>query len=809
MGYRLSWIAGIAGIGLALARAERLLRSSVDGLPWEVVLVTAAILGGTITWAGLAYRLSGRSVAIINAAAAVLAVIRIAVPSTTWFIFPTPASFEALGNELAFARDVISTGVAPVIPLSGVIAILALVFWTLGALLSWGLSRGRPYLAVLAPLVVYLEFAVMDRRPSGLWTTTFMVFIGAALLAVSFDRRREGTGLLTSGVTRLALVRSLPSVGVVMLAAALFVAVLSANAMAGLVPYSGVLDWRATSGLSGEYYGSVTYNPFVGIRQDLVSQTNVPVFVADVEGELDPDEVYWRMLSLDSFDGTQWHVGGEPEISRPEEIDRFEDEEYAFFGPTLEVTQEVTILALQMDWLPAVYSPTDLEAPNRAVDRGYRVKTDDASLRFDALTYRGMAYTVESRVPDPDLDVLSRDDDGQPSVVFAGAIEEGAFDPEPVVDVETRELEDAERYLELPIELDGRIRALARDTTAGLETDFEQALALEAFFRTPGNFAYSTDIVPGHGARDLAAWLLDPESDNYRTGYCEQFSASMAVMARAVGIPSRVVLGFTPGTLLEDGRVVVRDRNAHAWVELWMPSQGWVRFDPTPRGDGANPSTLADVPFDVAEYLEIPEPEAPLFENPSDGGILFRDADQFEIPERVTGGAGGDDTVTGPEIPDWALPAALALFAVFGLVPVMKWARRRRRLHRLEQGDISAAWREIVDRLSDLGDAPTPDATPMEIAERTDPAMRPLAEAYGAQVYGTGAADRVATATRSLEDSEDRLLSRYPLGRRILARYHLGSLVPQWTRRRGWQFSVLSFQFSVPRERPYRARHGR
>lgn len=785
MGYRLSWIAGIAGIGLALARAERLLRSSVDGLPWQVVLVTAAILGATITWAGLAYRLSGRSVAIINAAAAVLAVIRIAVPSTTWFIFPTPASFEALGNELVFARDVISTGVAPVIPLSGVIAILALIFWSLGALLSWGLSRGRPYVAVLAPLVVYLEFAVMDRRPSGWWTTAFMFFIGIALLAVSFDRRREGTGLLTSGVTRLALVRSLPSVAVVMLASSLFVAVASANAMADLVPYSGYLDWRATSGLSGEYYGSVSYNPFVGIRQNLVSQTNVPVFVAEIEGDVAPGDVFWRMLSLDTFDGSQWFVGGEPEIARPEELDTFESPDEQFFGPTVPVTQEVTVLALQMDWLPAAYSPTDLSAPNRAVDRGYRVKSDDASLRFDALTYRGMVYTVESEVPSPDLDVLSRTDDGSPSVVFAGAIEDDEFQSsEETPVIELRELEDPERYLELPIELDGRIRTLARDTTRGLDTDFERAIALESFFRTPGNFVYSTSVVPGHGARELASWLLDPESDNFRTGYCEQFATSMAVMARTLGIPSRVVLGFTPGTLLEDGRVVVRDRNAHAWVELWMPSQGWVRFDPTPRGDGVNPATLGDIPFEIAQYLDVPVPDVQIPEQPSQGGALVRDDENFEIPDRIAGQGGGDDTALTPEIPGWVLPLGLVGFLVFGLVPVMKWARRRLRMRRLERGDVSAAWHEIVDRLSDLGDPPRIDATPVEVADRTDPVMRPLADAYGAQVYGFGAGDRVTTAQRSLEDTEDRLLSRYSLGRRFLAQYALGSLLPGRKKRR-------------------------
>jgi hypothetical protein len=785
--YRFSWLAGIAGIGLALARAERLLRSSVEGLPWEVILVTAAILGAAITWSSLSYRLSGGTIAALNIVGAVLAVVRIAVPSTTWFIFPTLNSFSALSDELIFARDVIRTGVAPVIPLSGVIAILALVFWGLGALLAWGLGRGRPYVAVLAPLVVYLEFAVMDRRPGGWWSTVFMVFIGGALLAVALDRRRDGAGLLTSSVTRLALVRSLPSLALVTLVAALFVAVVSANAVSGLVPRSGYLEWRAQTGLSGEYYGSVSFNPFVGIRQNLISFSDAPVFVADVTGDLAAPDVYWRLLTLDSFDGSQWHIGGEPEINRPEEVDGFESEDNSFFGPTDSITQEITILALKMDWLPAAYSPTAMSAPNTAVDRGFRVKSDDAALRFDALTYRGMTYTVESDVPSPDLDVLSRGDDGAPSVVFAGAIEDDEFEPaNEVPAAEARELLEAERLLELPPELDGRVRALAFETTRGLETDFEKALALESFFRTPGNFLYSTNIVPGHGSADIANWLLDPESENYRTGYCEQFSTSMAVMARVIGIPSRVILGFTPGTLLEDGRVVVRDRNAHAWVELWMPSQGWVRFDPTPRGDGVNPATVGDLPFDIAEYLDVPEVVAPPIELESEGGVLFRDEAELDIPERIAGGAGGDDGVAGPTLPSWLLPVVGALFGLFGLVPALKWIRRRLRMRRFESGDISAAWKEIVDRLTDLGDGPTPTVTPMEFAERTDPVMRPLASAYGAAVYGPSPGDlsTVDVAGRSLEDTEDRLVSRYSMGQRIAAQYRLASLLPLWLRRR-------------------------
>ena len=784
MVYRLSWIAGIAGIVFALLRLERLLRSSIEGLPWEIVLIAAAILGGAITSAAISYRLSSWVAVAINLVAMVFAVVRIAVPGTTWFVFPTLQSFSELRFELEFARDVIRTGVAPVIPLSGVIAVLAVVFWALGALLAWSMLRDRPYVGALAPLVVYLQFATMDRVPSGGWTIAFLVILALSLVAVAFDMRRRGTGLLTSGSSRLAVVRTVPTLAGLTLAAILLVTAIGTNAVAGLIPRSGLLAWRSSSGLTGEYYGSVSYNPFVGIQQDLVSQTNVPVFVAEIDGDVDPSDVYWRLLTLDTYNGDRWFADN-PEVTSPEELAVFETPGSSFDGPTGTITQNITILALQMPWLPAAYAPQEMEAPNRAVDRGFRVKEDDASIYFDALTYRGMAYSVVSEIPQPDLDVLSRDADGAISQIFGAAADEGDFESstEAFEMPEPRELEDEERFLTLPEELSPAIGALAIEQTRGLSTDFEKGIALENFFRTPGTFRYDTDIEPGHGAENLADWLLVEDSPNYRTGYCENFSTAMAVMARELGIPSRVVLGFTPGQVLDDGRVVVRDRNAHAWVELWMPTQGWVRFDPTPRGDGVNPSTIEDLPFDVAAYLEIPEPDSAIFEpNDSGGPILpFIDEELRDIPRFAGGGA--DDTIPAPSIPSWVFLGAGSLVLLFGLLPAVKWLRRRRRLARLERGDISAAWLEIVDRLDDLGDGPDPTLTPAEFAGSFDTAMKPLAEAYGSSLYGPpGEPDHktVMIASRSFDDTEDRIPGRYSIWHRLGSRYRLRSVTPAW-----------------------------
>ena len=102
-----------------------------------------------------------------------------------------------------------------------------------------------------------------------------------------------------------------------------------------------------------------------------------------------------------------------------------------------------------------------------------------------------------------------------------------------------------------------------------------KAAAIQAFLRG-GDFTYSTEPLPGSGYQALENFLLRD-----RRGYCEQFASAMAMMARVVGIPSRVAVGFLPGEREGDSwKVSIRDM--HAWPELYFAGYGWVRFEPTP-----------------------------------------------------------------------------------------------------------------------------------------------------------------------------------------------------------------------------------
>mgnify|MGYP001821925688 CR=1 FL=1 len=266
----------------------------------------------------------------------------------------------------------------------------------------------------------------------------------------------------------------------------------------------------------------------------------------------------------------------------------------------------------------------------------------------------------------------------------------------------------------------------------------------------------------------------------------------MGVLARLLDIPTRTVLGFTPGEVRGD-TIVVRDRNAHAWVEVWLPAQGWVRFDPTPRGDRVNPTTFERTGLSAQDldryFTQIEEAVRAAAGNSLDGTNLF--PDRPLDPGEGFVGEGGSGSADGGRfaLPGWVSTTVIWIVIgslVLGTVPAIKRRRRRRRLRRLEEGDISAAWAVIVDRLIDSGIGLNGADTPIEVATSTEPALHPLATVYSQSVYGpeadVGPAAR-EEASSSLTATESRLRLRESRWQRLRRTYRVRSLLPDWIKR--------------------------
>lgn len=774
MGYRLGQLAGILAFVLAIGRLGRLLETGPEYPPWQLILVAAAFLGG-IAWWLLSQITASRGLRLgIFAVGAVLVVMRITVPTTLIAgVLPTTETLAGLASEIGLAWETIATGIPPVEPQAGLLAILAVLMWVVGALFAWG-SSGGPHAALFLPaLVMYLQFAVFDRLPANLgWMAGSAIVIAGSAVSLAMERRTE-TGRARDVEGRPLARRSIVLAAVT----ALFLGIASislANGAADLVSEYGNAPWRTGDGLGPGPGSGVAYDGLVELRQRVINQSDTPVFTARLAAD-SPEGLtpYWTVDTLDVFNGEEW--------ARSDTTSRLYepglplvDAENIYRGSTHEVLQTVQIQALSSILAPTAGTPIEIQDPAadaespRFADEFYAV--GGVSVGVSNGLRRSDRYQLRALVTDrqADLGALATDANGELSPMFAEAAITGDFPYEPrVAELEQRAvLAQADRYLRLPTTTPSSVFATARTATLGHNTDFEAAWMLQSWFRDSGEFTYSTEVSTGHDALVLADWLNDEDSVNYRTGYCEQFAAAMAVLARAVDIPSRVVWGFTPGEISSDGVITVRDTNAHAWVELWIEPYGWYPFDPTPRAEQTSfPSQPASITagVDPAEYLEVPEdnPVDPQL-NPNLGDQQFLDLE----PQ-----AFDDATDSGPR---WWLMALLAVIPLLGVAPLVKRLRRNRRLRRVREGDITAAWDEIVDRLTDLGVEVSPAQTPLEVARSTDSALLPLAYSYSAAVYG----GRQGQAQESdLFSAEGWIETHYPGSERARAAMSLKSLL--------------------------------
>jgi hypothetical protein len=132
-----------------------------------------------------------------------------------------------------------------------------------------------------------------------------------------------------------------------------------------------------------------------------------------------------------------------------------------------------------------------------------------------------------------------------------------------------------EIYLQLPT-LDPRILELSKTVSGRAPTPYDKAIAVEAYLRS--RFTYTLTLTGKPGDDPLAHFLFETHA-----GHCEYFASAMAIMLRTLGIPSREVNGFLPGEYNDlAGDYIVRASDAHSWVEVYFPGNGWVTFDPTP-----------------------------------------------------------------------------------------------------------------------------------------------------------------------------------------------------------------------------------
>lgn len=763
MGRGLGQVTGLLAFGLVVARLGRLLETGPGEAEWRVVLVSSALLGGVTWWLVVRMFANPRLGLAVFAASALILFLRVSVPGTLVAGFlPGPDTPGGLLVEMTNTMDVIRHGLPPVEAVDGLVAVLAFLSFLIGASFAWGAVGGGPISAAVVPsFVLYLQLGVLDTSTAGLgWMLASAGVLCLGTASISMDRKSD-TGSTRDGSGAVLPRRSAP-LALATSAVVAVIALVLANVGSALAPERSLASGGGDliRGLFGGGAGS--FDRWVDLRQRLLSPTGAVMFTATFDDPtLQERPIYWRMETLDDFNGISW--SRTDSTARPyAEGTTITDLSTSYAGTVVTATQDVRIAGLRTGAgiVPAAGSPVELRAigplPGVLEPSEFTILPDGAVAYPPGLS-QGHTYRLISQFPDleADMGAMATGPDGVLTPLFAAAFEAGGWNHPPLVLPRVAAPTDLGRYQSLPPGLPPSLLRLAREVTAGASTDFERAWMLQSWFRDSGSFTYSTEVTTGHRALDLAAWLADPTSRNHRTGYCEQFAASMAVLARTLGMGSRVVWGFAPGRVV-NGEVVVRDLNAHAWVELWIEGFGWVPFEPTPRSEILPRSLTSE--FDTAAIaatlVTAPTPEQP------------PDTPPPPPPDRGADGPGWRAT------PLWT--AGIAVFVLLSVAPLAKLVRRSRRKRRLSEGEVSAAWDEIVDRLSDLGATISPAWTPLELAEEMDAGLVGVAARYSAELYG---GEEGLGRLSDLEEVEKRFKAAYGPGRRAVATLNPRSLI--------------------------------
>jgi transglutaminase-like putative cysteine protease len=603
-------------------------------------------------------------------------------PHTTAYGIPWAGTWGTASSEAAAAWRSFATVVAPVPPEKGFLLAGMIGIGTAAVLADWAAFRVRAVFEAAIPAFALFVFtAVLGAPHHRGWAVAgylaallLFVLVHQASMATESaswfaSRSRGGVGALLQGGAVL---------GALTIGAAVF---LGPN-LPGTAA-EPIISWRDTD-RSGPGK-RVTVSPLVDIRGRLVEQSDTEVFSVKAS-----QPAYWRLTSLDTFDGRIWQSNDSYKPVRSNLPDGVPTQAAADI-----VLQEFTVGSLASIWLPAAYRPERLDGL-----RSVSFNEDTGSLITRSETTDGLTYRLQSALPRPTADEL------------------GQARP-PLVDADLR------RYLDLP-PIPTRVRRQAVDLTRQAPTPFAKARALQDWF--VGEFQYDLDARAGHDGRALERFLFQT-----KRGYCEQFAGAYAVMARAVGLPARVAVGFTQGELGPDGRYHVRGLNAHAWPEVWIEGYGWTYFEPTP-GRGMPGSAWTGRPAAQA---------AP--DNPEQATTTVPTTAAPDTPEGPTTTAAlGPATAGTPdeEKPSiWRNPLVVTLLVLLALlaayVGAVVTAKRMRRNRRRAAASldirerVAVAWTEACEALASAGVPRRPAETMLEYAARAPGAAR-LPSAAGA-----------------------------------------------------------------------------
>ena len=675
------WPAEVGLVAMSVAAAVGLVRLFADGSFLAPVLLAVAASHGLAL--ACRRRLVGPvATTLVSVAGLALFVTWIVEPQVS--LLPGPAVWHAAMADLGNAWGRFGEVVAPAGVTRGFVLGAVLGTWVSAFVADVFAFRARTRVEAIVPsFTVFLFGALLgaDQHRLGAavgYLASVLAFVVLAEVEASPRPRPWVAGLRGPGET--ALLRSgLGMAGVALALAALVGPNLPGAYSKGLV---GVRDRGSATGST-----RVTPSPLVSIKDRLVDQAGLELFTVATD-----TPTYWRITALDRFDGTIWSSLGDyrPAGARLPGVGPSQGG-----GETATSRQEFVIGALSSIWLPAAYRPARLSPTGHV-----RFDPESASLATDKPTSDGLRYTIESSLPRLTADELAAVASPVPADILS-------------------------RYLDLPPNLPRAVRRTALSVAGGETTPYRRARALQDWFRA--NFTYNLQVPPGHDGTAMEQFLTS------RQGYCEQFAGTYAAMARMLGLPARVAIGFTSGTRGADGLWHVTGKEAHAWPEVFLSGYGWVAFEPTPGRGLPGAEAYTDVP--AAQAADAPATTVPDTAAPAAPAPPSSEVTEPAAP------APAARSQSGPRAVVVGVLAGLVVLYGAGVPLANRRRRRRRRAGAATPADrVLVAWAEAVEDLAAAGLGRRRWETAPEFARRVSRAAGPAGPALVRLADDTSAA---------------------------------------------------------------------
>jgi transglutaminase-like putative cysteine protease len=743
--------AELSVILLTVAAVVSLGRLFTDGSFLPPVLLAVFVAHG-LAWGTRRLGLGMAAAVIISALGLLVVVAYVVEPQTLSGGLPLGRTWHAVSTDLRAAVDRFNSAVPPAPVTRGFVLACVLAAWVSAFLTDVAAFRvAATFEAVIPSFTMFMFGSVLAFNRNRLAYSAF--YLGAILLFVLLigAARREETANWLAG-RRGPGSRALVGRGVAVGAAAVLAATLIGPDLpgAGSAP---VFNWRnRDNGPSSR----TTISPLVDIRARLIDQSDNELFTVQASA---PD--YWRITALDRFDGKIWSsVGTYKPAGGPLPTG------VRSRAPSNVITQRFAISGLSSIWLPAAFRPARLDGIKHV-----RYDAESASLLTDADTSNGLVYKVESAHPEPTAGDLERATNVIPQSV-------------------------RDRYLDLPNGFPTSVTRLAAQVTAAASTPYAKAKALQDYLHD--NFTYDLRVPAGHDDRALERFLF-----TVKRGYCEQFAGAYAAMARAIGLPSRVAVGFTPGQQAADGTYRVVNRDAHAWPEVYLSGFGWVAFEPTPgRGAPGDQGHTGVAPMQIPRAPAAPSPTATPTTVPgaqtAAPTTIPKDQNPTNQPAAHHGRSGWVKAAL-------ALAVLLALAAAAAAAAVIRRTRfvnRRRASATTPEARVLVAWDEAEEALALAGHRRRRAETQREYATRVPgPAgvsPGPLQQLAGDTAEAAYSEEGVATHVVGTAQAAARQV-RSQLAARATRGERLRWLVGLPSKRRGSQPRLRVLETLVPR----------